>query len=92
VITMLIAVIIGLIYILSTKRRRPVSGVVVKLDDHESAEPNKAVDQRPRATSLEVIEVAEAATATLKASSPRSSTSTEVRSRSASREGVLCLD
>lgn len=92
VFTMMIAVIIGLIYNQSTKRRRPVSGVVVKLDDCESTEPNKAVDQRTRATSLEVIEVAEAATATLKASSPRSSTSTEVRSRSASREGVLCLD
>ena len=43
VFTMLIAVNIGLIYILSTKRRRPVSGVVVKLDDCESTEPNKVL-------------------------------------------------
>jgi len=33
-----------------------------------------------------------ASTATLKASNPRSQMSTELRSRSASQEGVICLD
>jgi len=92
VFTMMLTIIIGQQYILSTKRRRPVSGPASEVDNLQSADPLKSLDQRTRATTLEVIEVAEVLSATLKASSPRSPVSTEVRSRSASQEGVICLD
>jgi len=90
--TVQFAVIIGLIFDRSTKRHRLALGAVVKLDELQSVDAQKGPTQRTRATSLEVIEVAEAKPVTLKASRPRSPTSTEVRSRSASREGVVCLD
>jgi len=53
-------------------------------------------DPRTRAPSQTTMEIASnadgASTATLKASNPRSPTSSELRSRSASHEGVICLD
>jgi len=95
--TMMVVVIIGLLYILSTKRRRTTSGVAVELDD-------KVANPRTRAPSLEAIDVMDQGPAAAQiqgapgdkgnvVSSPRTPTkSTGVRARSVSQEGVICLD
>jgi len=92
--TVLIAVVIGQQYILSTKRGRPAPGVAVELD--------KVANPRTRAPSLEAIDVVDEGSATAQGtlaneervvSSPRTPTkSTAVRARSVSQEGVICLD
>jgi len=90
--TMLIAVIIGLIYDRSTKRRRPASGTMVELE--------KVGNPRSRAPSLEGIDVMDEEPAPSKVgsedsvvASPRApSKTTCVRARSVSQEGVICLD
>jgi len=92
--TMMAAVIIGLLYDRSTKRRRPAPGVAVELD--------KVANPRTRAPSLEAIDVVDEGSAMAQGtlaneervvSSPRTPTkSTAVRARSVSQEGVICLD
>jgi len=89
VVTMLIAVIVALLYVVSTTRHRLTPGTAIEL--------NKVQDPRqPRAESQTAMEIAstvdDTSSATLKASNPRSPTSAEIRSRSGSREGVICLD
>jgi len=92
--TMLIAVNIGLLYVLSTRRWRPATGAAVEMG--EVANP------RMRAPSLQAIEIKDGGPAGLEGalrneesvvSSPRTpNQTTAVRARSVSQEGVICLD
>jgi len=96
--TMMLAVIIGQQYALSTKRGRPASGVALEL--------NKVANPRARASSLEAIDIVDGGSAAVAkgkldgegmsegvvASSRTPSHGTSVRARSVSQEGVICLD
>jgi len=82
------AIITGLLYVLSIQRQRLCSEIPVELEE--------AQDPRTRAesqTALEIIDRADnPSAATMKVKTSCSPTSTEFRSRSASREGVIMLD
>jgi len=92
--TMLIVVVVGLLYNRSTKRQRPAPEAAIEL--------NEVANSRTRAPSLESGDVVDEGPAMGQGTSgdnenvvtsPRTSTkSTAVRTRNASREGVICLD
>jgi hypothetical protein len=92
--TMLIVVVIGLLYNHSTKRQRPAPEAAIEL--------NEVANSRTRAPSLESGDVVDEGPAMGQGTSgdnenvvtsPRTPTkSTAVRTRNASREGVICLD
>jgi len=89
VVTMLIAVIIALLYVVSTTRRRLASGTTVELNKVQNPASSRTESQ----AAVEIVSTThDTSSAALKASNPRSPTSTEIRSRSGSREGVICLD
>jgi len=85
-VTLMLAVIITLLYVVSTTRHRLASGPAV--------EPNKLPNHRSRSASQSTVEIigkGESINVESVVSSPRTR-STAVRTRSASQEGVICLD
>jgi len=84
----LLTAIAGLLYA-NASLRQQLSGAPTTAIKLEEAPHSRAASQ----TAVEIVsKVDDASTATLKASIPRSPASTELRSRSASHEGVICLD
>jgi len=93
-VAVLLTAVAGQQYVVSNQRC-----TISNLRQKPSEAPTTAIkleevqDPRTSQTTVEIVSKADdASTATLKASNPRSPTSTELRSRSASHEGVICLD
>jgi len=86
----LLTVVVGQQYAISDLRQKLSGTPTTAIKLAEVEDPRTCA---PSQTTMDVVSNADSAsTATLKASNPRSPTSSELRSRSASQEGVICLD